>query len=145
MQTQTDLAFGAKHGCQLAPELTKRWPLGIDRIRDLWRTNAEGRLLAYLCEVAAEYEPRNNLTQYLLVGPRAFHILHPSNVESLLSTNFKGKLHNDAFMRNSLSMIANRHAGQNMGLASGPISSLLYLGAASLLKRDLDGSIRESF
>jgi len=38
-----------------------------------------------------DYEPRNNLSQYLLVGPRAFHILHPRNVEALLSTNFKGE------------------------------------------------------
>ncbi|KAI9931071.1 hypothetical protein MW887_010728 [Aspergillus wentii] len=84
-----DTAFGLQHGCQLPPELPKRWPLGIDRIKELWDSNAEGRLLAFLCSVAKDYEPRNNLTQYLLFGPRAFHILHPKNVEAILSTNFK--------------------------------------------------------
>ncbi|KAJ5549937.1 hypothetical protein N7461_004635 [Penicillium sp. DV-2018c] len=85
-----DAALRSQHGCELPPELPKRWPLGIDRIKDLWETNAEGRLLAYLCKVAEDYEPGNNLTQYLLFGPRAFHLLHPSNVEAVLSTNFKG-------------------------------------------------------
>lgn len=88
---QNDSAHGTLHGCELPRELTKKWPLGIDRIKDLWETNADGRLLAYLCKVAEDYEPQNNLTQYLLFGPRAFHVLHPSNVEAVLSTNFKGK------------------------------------------------------
>ncbi|KAJ5335540.1 hypothetical protein N7452_007943, partial [Penicillium brevicompactum] len=69
--------------------LPKKWPLGIDRIKDLWETNAEGRLLQYLCKVAEDYEPQNNLSQYLWFGPRAFHVLHPANVETVLSTNFK--------------------------------------------------------
>ena len=34
------------------------------------------------------YEPRNNLSQYLLFGPRAHHVLDPVNVETVLSTKF---------------------------------------------------------
>ncbi|KAK3297985.1 cytochrome P450 [Chaetomium fimeti] len=86
---RNDTIFGRQHGCQLPPELTKRWPLGIDRIKELWESNADGRLLAFLCFIAKDYEPGNNLCQYLLIGPRAYHILHPANVETLLSTNFK--------------------------------------------------------
>jgi hypothetical protein len=89
---QADIAFGRLHGCEPPPELPKRWPLGIDRIKELWDSNSEGRLLAFLCTVAKDYEPRNMLSQYLLFGPRAFHILHPKNLESVLSTNFKGEL-----------------------------------------------------
>ena len=37
---------------------------------------------------ADDYEPRNNLSQYLLFGPRAHHVLDPRNVETILSTNF---------------------------------------------------------
>lgn len=88
---QRDAALGRERGCQPPPELTKRWPLGIDRIKELWTSNADGRLLAFLCSIAAGYEPRNNLSQFLLIGPRAFHILHPQNVEALLSTNFTGE------------------------------------------------------
>ncbi|KAJ6095743.1 hypothetical protein N7486_006489 [Penicillium sp. IBT 16267x] len=86
---QKDSSLGAQYGCELPAELSKKWLLGIDRIKDLWQTNAQGRLLKYLCEIAEDYEPQNNLTQYLLFGPRAFHLLHPANVETVLSTNFK--------------------------------------------------------
>lgn len=73
----------------MPPELTKKWPLGIDRIKQLWDSNADGRLLAFLCSIAKDYDGRNNLCQHLLFGPRAYHILHPANVETLLSANFK--------------------------------------------------------
>ena len=86
---QADTIHGRQHGCKLPPALTKRWPLGIDRIKELWESNADGRLLAFLCSIAKDYEPGNNLCQYLLFGPRAYHILHPKNLETLLSTNFK--------------------------------------------------------
>ena len=82
--------FARRHGCQPPPELTKRWPLGIDRIKQIWDTNSDGRLLAFLCAVAEEYEPFITISQYLLIGPRAYHVLHPENVEAVLSTNFKG-------------------------------------------------------
>ncbi|KAF7176132.1 hypothetical protein CNMCM7691_001608 [Aspergillus felis] len=88
LETETS-ALGRQHGCELPPELTKKWPLGLDRIKELWTTNAEGHLLAFLCSVAEEYEPGNSITQYFLFGPRAFHILRPENVEAMLSTNFK--------------------------------------------------------
>ena len=88
---KADIDFGRSHGCRPPPELPYSWPLGIDRIKQLWDSNSEGHLLAFLCSIADNYEPRNNLSQYLLVGPRAFHILHPRNVEALMSTNFQGK------------------------------------------------------
>ncbi|KIW00620.1 uncharacterized protein PV09_07816 [Verruconis gallopava] len=86
---RADSALGKAHGCQLPAELPKKWPLGIDRIKELWDSNADGRLLAFLCSIAKDYEPINNLYQYLLIGPRAYHVLHPANIETLLSTNFK--------------------------------------------------------
>ncbi|KAI0556125.1 cytochrome P450 [Xylaria curta] len=88
-ESKANNELSRRHNCQLPPELPKRWPLGIDRIKELWDSNAEGKLLAFLCSVAKDYEPRNNLYQFLLVGLRAFHVLHPRNVEAILSTNFK--------------------------------------------------------
>ncbi|KAK4042728.1 cytochrome P450 [Parachaetomium inaequale] len=85
---RADTILGRQHGCQLPPALPKRWPLGIDRIRQLWQANADGRLLAFLCSIADDYEPGNNLCQYLLFGPRAYHVLHPANLETILSTKF---------------------------------------------------------
>ena len=54
----------------------------------LWRADSEQHLLAFLCSIADGYEPRNMLSQFLLVGPRAYHILDPRNLEAVLSTNF---------------------------------------------------------
>ncbi|KAI9150093.1 n-alkane-inducible cytochrome P450 [Paramyrothecium foliicola] len=83
------VALTQEHKCELPPKLPNRWPLGIDRLKQIWNANAEQRLLAFFCTVADEYEPGNTLYQFLLFGPRAFHVLHPSNVEAILSTNFK--------------------------------------------------------
>ncbi|PHH91902.1 hypothetical protein CDD83_9845 [Cordyceps sp. RAO-2017] len=88
---QEDPLIGRRHDCHPPPELPKRWPLGTDRIKQLWDSNADGRLLAFLCSVAKDYEPQNSLCQFLLFGPRAYHVIHPKNVEALLSTNFKGQ------------------------------------------------------
>ena len=38
---------------------------------------------------ADDYEPRYNLSQYLLFGPRAHRVLYASNVETILSSKFK--------------------------------------------------------
>ncbi|KAI1813016.1 cytochrome P450 [Poronia punctata] len=89
-QYLADQEFGREQKCQLPPELPKRWPLGIDRIKELWDSNAEGRLLSFLCSLAKDYEPGNNLYQFLLVGPRAFHVLHPVNLETVLSLKADG-------------------------------------------------------
>lgn len=41
---------------------------------------------AFLCSIADGYKPRNNLFQYLLAGPRAFHVLDHKNLEAVMST-----------------------------------------------------------
>ncbi|CAG8977173.1 hypothetical protein HYALB_00003394 [Hymenoscyphus albidus] len=83
-----DTASGRQHGCQPPPSLVKRWPLGIEWLRKIWLFNAEGRLLDFFVSVAKEYEPINNVSQNLLLGPRAFHVMCPANVESVLATDF---------------------------------------------------------
>ena len=88
---QEDTRLGARHGCQPPPQLPNRWPLGIDRLKELWYWNSKQHLLAFLCSLADEYEPRNNLSQFMLFGPRVFHTLDPKNVEAVLSKNFEGR------------------------------------------------------
>ncbi|KAI9650184.1 hypothetical protein NHQ30_000197 [Ciborinia camelliae] len=87
---QADAALSLQLGTRLPPELSKRWPLGIDRISELWRANADSHLLQFLCSIAKEYdhEDGNSGCQHLLIGPRAFYVLHPQNLETLLSKNF---------------------------------------------------------
>lgn len=84
-----DTEIGKRYGCQPPPQLPNRWPLGIDRLKELWYWNSESHLLAYLCGLADGYEPRNNLSQFMLFGPRVYHTLDPKNVETLLSTDFE--------------------------------------------------------
>ncbi|KAL9046879.1 MAG: hypothetical protein Q9214_000405 [Letrouitia sp. 1 TL-2023] len=86
---RADTTVGARHGCLPPPQLPNRWPLGLDWITALWNSDAEQHLLKFLCSIADGYEPRNMLSQYLLFGPRAFHILDPQNLEVVLSTNFQ--------------------------------------------------------
>lgn len=89
-ELQADVDFGNRHGCLPPPQLPNKWPLGVDRLRELWYWNSEGHLLSFLCHLAKDYEPRNNLSQFMLFGPRVFHTLHPKNVEVVLAENFEG-------------------------------------------------------
>ena len=92
---QADTAYGTSHGCLPPPQLPNKLPLGIDWMRKLFRYDSEQRLLAFLCSIADTYEPRNTLSQFLIVGPRNYHVLEPKNLEAVQTTNFQGKL---AFM-----------------------------------------------
>lgn len=93
-------AFRSKPVVRCCHYRSERMPASTGTSHEMasrYRSNQEtlefelgGRLLAFLCSIAKDYEPRNSLSQYLLFGPRAFHTLHPKNVEAVLSTNFKG-------------------------------------------------------
>ena len=114
--------------------------MGIDRIKELWDSNSEGHLLQFLCSIAKDYEPRNNLFQFLLVGPKAFHVLHPKNVESILSTNFTREPSRSRNQNKTSNLVM-----QNTTLESVEISSLLYSGTLSLHKKVRLGNTRGSF
>ena len=88
---QTASALSLRYECLPPPQLPNQWPLGIDWIKKLWQSDSEQHLLAFLCSIADGYEPRNNLFQHLLFGPRAFHILDPKNLEAVLSIDFQDK------------------------------------------------------
>ena len=90
MCEQEDSCYGSQHGCLPPPELQNRLPFGIDWIRRLWRSDSEQHLLAFLCSIADGYEPRNMLSQYFMFGPRAYHVLDPANLETVLSTRCEG-------------------------------------------------------
>ena len=85
---QSDADIASTYGCLPPPELHNGWPFGLDWLTKLFRADAKMQLLPFLCTVADNYEPRNMLSQYLAVGPRAFHILDPVNLEAVLSTKF---------------------------------------------------------
>ncbi len=91
-EKQADTAYGTSHGCLPPPQLPNNLPLGIDWMRKLFHYDSEQRLLAFLCSIADRYEPHNTLSQFLIVGPRNYHVLEPKNLEAVQTTNFQGKL-----------------------------------------------------
>jgi hypothetical protein len=88
-EQQVDVDFGNRHGCIPPPHLPNMWPLGVDCLRELWYWNLEGHFLEFLCRLAKDYEPRNNLSQFMPFGPRVFLTLHPKNVKVVLSEIFE--------------------------------------------------------
>ncbi len=142
-KTQANVALGLKQGCLPPPQLPNQWPLGIDWIRKLWRSDSEQHLLAFLCSIADGYEPRNNLFQYLLFGPRAFHVLDPINLEAVLSTNFQGT----RLRSYTSSHVAGIDTYFTQTTASGiaMVSSRLSWAMASSLKRGRHGSTPVNF
>ena len=88
MFLQEETNFGLRHGCEPIPQLPNSWPLGIDWIHKIFQKDAEGHLLQFFSSVADDYVPRNMVSQMFLLGPRAYHVMDPVNVEAILSTNF---------------------------------------------------------
>src|SRR5579862_7273483 len=43
--SQSDKAFGERHGCLPTAMLINGWPLGIDRLKQIWEADRESRLM----------------------------------------------------------------------------------------------------
>ncbi|KAF4625978.1 hypothetical protein G7Y89_g12186 [Cudoniella acicularis] len=85
-QYSRDVEFAREHGCKLAPDLPKKWPLGLDRIVQIWQANAEGRLLDFFCDIAKDYEPRNMVSQYFVFGPRSWKLIRSQEFGAMANT-----------------------------------------------------------
>lgn len=81
------------------------------------------------------------LSQYLLFGPRAYHILDPKNLEAVQSTNFQGEV---VLYVSDLVVSANFKLQTT---TSACVMGFLHhcWGTVSLLKRDRLGSTPGSF
>ena len=65
---QVGVDFGKRLSCLPPAQVPKRWPLGVDRLKELWQSNSEGPLLEILCCLTNNYEPRDKLSQFMLFG-----------------------------------------------------------------------------
>lgn len=76
-----------KYGCRLAPQLPNKRPFGVDRLEQIFRAEAEFRLmelyLSYFRQVGTSLELK-------FLGAAACWTIEPANLEAMLSTNFKG-------------------------------------------------------
>lgn len=79
-------AFSALHGCEQAPRMRNRWPLGIDRLLQTALAASEGRILDtftfHFKDIGATFEME-------LLGIKAFSTADPKNLEAILSSRSK--------------------------------------------------------
>lgn len=85
---QEDKALAELHGCIAPPRLPNQRPLGVDRLEQIFRANAESRLMELFL---FHFRQTGNTLEQVFLGTKAFGTIDPANIEAILSTNFKGK------------------------------------------------------
>jgi hypothetical protein len=84
---KADKAYGDQLGCRPAPRLLNEWPLGIDRLKQIWEADAESRLMELFL---MHFRRWGNTLEQVFLGTHAFGTIEPVNLETILSTKFKG-------------------------------------------------------
>lgn len=82
-----DLELAKAYGCQSPPRLLNQWPLGIDRIEQIFRANSESRLMELFL---FHFRFWGNTLEHKFLGTPAYGTVEPANLEALLSTNVQG-------------------------------------------------------
>ncbi|KAF2668755.1 cytochrome P450 alkane hydroxylase [Microthyrium microscopicum] len=82
---QDDKVIGNKHGCLPPPVFKNQWPLGVDRLEQLFRANAESRLMEHFL---GNFRQMGSTFMTLFLGNAGYATMEPANLEALLSTNF---------------------------------------------------------
>lgn len=80
-------AFGHSHGCRPAPRLKNAWPLGIDRLIQIWQADANQRLMDLF---TFHFEDVGHTLEQKFLGTRAFGTIEAKNLEAILSSRFAG-------------------------------------------------------
>ncbi|KAL2704161.1 hypothetical protein AAEP93_005232 [Penicillium crustosum] len=80
---KSDQNFGAQHGCGRAPRLRNWWPLGIDRLIQIWTADYEQRLMDlfdfHFTDVGTTLEQK-------FLGTIAYGTTEPKNLEAMMSS-----------------------------------------------------------
>jgi hypothetical protein len=80
-------AYGDQYGCEPAPRLLNEWPLGLDRIKQIWDADADSRLMELFL---MHFRRWGNTLEQVFLGTQAFGTIEPVNLEAILSSKFKG-------------------------------------------------------
>jgi len=81
-----DQAIGALHGCFPAPRLQNQRPFGIDRLEQIFRADAESRLMELFL---FHFRQTGSTLEQKFLGTKAYGTIEPANLEAIFSTNFK--------------------------------------------------------
>lgn len=84
---QSDREFSVRHGCLPPKRLRNAWPLGLDRILQIFQADANQRLMALFL---FHFRDVGNTLEQVFLGTRAFGTIDPKNLEAMLSTQFNG-------------------------------------------------------
>lgn len=79
--------FAAQQGCKRPTSWTAKWPLGLDLLLRVFQAAKKDRILSFFYEIVQE--SGSTFVQHLL-GVSGIDTIDPENIESILSTNFKG-------------------------------------------------------
>ncbi|PGH16458.1 hypothetical protein AJ79_01789 [Helicocarpus griseus UAMH5409] len=83
---KSDQKFGAQHGCGQAARLRNWWPLGIDRLIQIWTADSEQRLMELF---TFHFRDVGNTLEQRFLGTRAFGTIDPKNLEAMMSSKMK--------------------------------------------------------
>lgn len=78
--------LAAQHGCKSPPRLVNQRPLGIDRLEQIFRADAESRLMELFL---FHFRLWGTTLQQKFLGTLAFGTIEPRNLETILSTKFE--------------------------------------------------------
>ncbi|KAH4054852.1 hypothetical protein HBH70_047010 [Parastagonospora nodorum] len=125
-QRQEAEAIGRRHGCLPAPRLQNQRPWGIDRLEQIFRADAESRLMELFL---FHFRQTGNTLEQKFLGTRAFGTIEPANLEAILSINFQGK-HDQTYFDASMLIL-----GQTSAWVLGERSHFLCLEMAYSRKK----------
>jgi hypothetical protein len=77
--------------------LQNEWPLGLDRLKQIWDANADSRLMELFL---MHFRRWGNTLEQIFLGTRAFGTIDPMNLEAMLSSKFKGNYYFDVGLTN---------------------------------------------
>lgn len=85
---KNDVELARANGCQSPPRLLNQRPFGVDRLEQIFRANAESRLMELFL---FHFRLWGTTLEQIFLGSRAYGTIEPANLEAILSTNFQGK------------------------------------------------------
>lgn len=78
--------IAAQNGCKSPPRLVNQRPFGIDRLEQIFRADAESRLMELFL---FHFRLWGTTLEQKFLGTLAFGTIEPRNLEAILSTNFQ--------------------------------------------------------
>ncbi|XP_014550459.1 hypothetical protein COCVIDRAFT_43025 [Bipolaris victoriae FI3] len=79
------LCFWSPSNCRPAPRLQNRRPFGIDRLEQIFRADAESRLMELFL---FHFRQTGSTIEQRFLGTKAYGTIEPANLETILSTRF---------------------------------------------------------